>query len=312
MRLASAFLCIALTLATHLQADARARLIGVFPLRSTKALAPQAADATRALVGRLSALDGYDAKALTEPKSGSLGAAAAEAGAEVYVVGQIVAVDGGFQISVGSFRASTDKEISEYKVVTKNVALLPADPDPRVLVVEPSQAAAPPSADTSGSVTIPTGTPVEVRLDSQLSSGSAKVGDKFAFKAFSDVVVDGWVVVQKGAEGQGEVALVEGAGGNGHAGKLGLQFDWIAGVDGAKIPLSDTQRTDEGEQKKGAASTATIATYVLLGPLGLFAHNFVRGRDVTLDENSKLRAYVDHTVHVASQTKESVAPGYAR
>jgi len=291
-------------------ADARARLIAVFPLRSTPAVAIQASKTTQALLTRLSALDGYDAKLVANPKSGSLGAAAAEVGAEVYVVGQIVLVDGAFHISVASFRAATDKEIAEYQVSVADPSALPVQPDVASLLQEPV-AAAPTAESTPDAVVLPTGTPLEIHLDAPLSSASAKVGDKFAFQSNGDIAVDGVVVVAKGAQGEGEVAIAESAGSNGHPGKLGLQFNWIAAVDGSKVALSDTQHSDEGEQKKGAASTATIASYLILGPLGLFAHNFVRGRDITLDEKTKLKAYVDHTVHVGSQVKESVPPGFA-
>jgi hypothetical protein len=294
--------------------DARARLIAVFPLRSTPAIAVQASKATQALLTRLSAVDGYDAKVVASPSTGSLGTAAAGIGAEVYVVGQIVLVDGAFQISVGSFRAATDKEIAEYQVSVADPSALPEQPRVASLLQEPAAAAAATSVVqvAANGITLPTGTPVDIHLDAPLSSGSAKVGDKFAFQSNGDIAIDGVVVIAKGAQGEGEVALAEGAGSNGHPGKLGLQFNWIAAVDGSKVALSDTQHSDEGEQKKGAASTATIATYILLGPLGLFAHNFVRGRDITLDEKTKLKAYVDHTVHVASQVKESVPAGFAR
>jgi hypothetical protein len=98
-----------------------------------------------------------------------------------------------------------------------------------------------------------------VNLDAPLSSGSAKVGDTFSYQATSDVIAGGWVTVSKGARGQGEVVQAEGAGGNGHPGKLGIQVDRIASADGSRIKMSVTPRASEGEGKGGAASTATIS-----------------------------------------------------
>jgi hypothetical protein len=122
-------------------------------------------------------------------------------------------------------------------------------------------------------VALPGGTPVSVHHSAELSSSNAHEGDAFAFSVINDVRSRGWIVIAAGAQGVGEVTSVENAGGNGHSGKLGLKFDYVYAVDGKKVRLTSTGNTTEGEQKTGAASTATIATYALLGPVGLFAHN---------------------------------------
>jgi|ERR1700676_1811293 len=294
------------------QTEARAHLVAIFPIRATAELAPRAAEVTRTVVLRLVAIDGYDAKALPNPTSGTLGMAAASSGAELYVVGQLLSSDTGYQLVLASFEAATDKPIGNYRSTLQATTQLPDQPDIRVLLQSSISAPTAVAPVIAGGAVVPTGLPISITLDAPLSSSSAQVGDKFAFVALKDVVSNGYVVVQKGAQGEGQIALAERAGGNGHPGKLGLQFNWIAAVDGSKIQLTDTQRTDEGEAKKGASSTATIATYVLLGPLGLFAHNFVRGRDVTLNEQSKISAYVDHTVNISSHISETVQPGFAK
>lgn len=158
------------------------------------------------------------------------------------------------------------------------------------------------SQDQGRRVTIPGGTAVVVHLTQDISSSSAHLGDKFGFSAVNDVVANGYIVVAAGAQGIGEIANVEEAGSNAHSGKLGLKFDYIYAVDGEKIRLSQTNNTAEGEGNKGAASTATIASYALLGPLGLFAHNFIHGRDATITPKQTFTMFVDDTVHVeASQ-----------
>ena len=116
-------------------------------------------------------------------------------------------------------------------------------------------------------ITIPGGTPVPIRMVDTISSGTANPGDTFEFKADSNVVSDGYIVIARGAEGRGEVVSAERAAGNGHAGKLKLKFDYIYAVDGEKVGLSDVANTNAGQKTKGASSTATIAGYVLLGPL---------------------------------------------
>jgi hypothetical protein len=165
-------------------------------------------------------------------------------------------------------------------------------------------------ADTAGAaatqITVPGGTALAFQVSGDLSSGTANVGDTFGIRTLKDVVVDGFIVVAKGSEGLGEVMKVDHAGSNGHAGSLGLQLDWVYAVDGNKIKLTSEQKTAEGENHKGQASTVTIISTLFLWP-GLFAHNFVKGSEVQLTpENTiqhPLTAFVDTSVYVMAQTK---------
>ena len=121
---------------------AKARLIAVFTLRSTPALANEAKTASKSIVGKLSGIEGYDAQLLAEPKTGTLGAAAAAAGAEIYLVGQLTPSDGGYKITIGSFAAATDQPINTYTATLTNLYALPDQPDIKLLIA----AAAPPQA----------------------------------------------------------------------------------------------------------------------------------------------------------------------
>jgi hypothetical protein len=147
-------------------------------------------------------------------------------------------------------------------------------------------------------VTVPGGTPITIHLTSEMSSSSAHQGDKFSFSVLEDVRTRGWVAIPAGSRGVGEVTAVEIAGGNGHSGKLNLRFDYVYAIDGEKVRVTQTANATEGEQKKGAASTATIATYALLGPVGLFAHNWVKGREASISPKTSFSVFVDKTVHV--------------
>ena len=156
------------------------------------------------------------------------------------------------------------------------------------------------------------GLPVLIAVDAPVSSNTAKVGDLIGIHAVAPVVSNGYVLIRGGAEGEGEVVSVDGAGNNGHGGTLSLQCDWIMSVDGLKVKLANIPQTTQGEEKKGAASTMTIIGYAVVGVGGLFAHDLVRGRDATLDPSQKLTAYVDHTVHVAAiQPASDPNDGYA-
>jgi hypothetical protein len=155
-------------------------------------------------------------------------------------------------------------------------------------------------------VAIPGGTPITIRLAQKLDSGMANVGDTFAFTVDRDVVVNGWVVIPKGATGIGEVVSVDRAGGSGHPGSLGLKFDYVYAADGEKVLHGTAPTAEKGEASKGAASTATIVGYATLGLGGLFAHNFVKGRNLVLDSSRTFTTFVDHTVHVIATQRAEV------
>jgi hypothetical protein len=168
-----------------------------------------------------------------------------------------------------------------------------------------------PSVPPGGAlVPIPGGTEVDVQLTDPISSSTANVGDTFAMHVLNEVDVNGWIVIPKGAAGEGEVLSVDRAGSHGHPGSLGLQMDWIFAADGARIRLTNQRTTQEGESKAGVASTVTILSWVFLGLPGLFAHNFVKGRDVVVDATHTFQEYVGDTVHVVA-TQKAVNAGFA-
>jgi hypothetical protein len=151
-------------------------------------------------------------------------------------------------------------------------------------------------------VAVPGGTQVPVNVSEPISSSNANVGDVFQITTAQAIVVNNWIVIPKGSPGQGEVVSVDRAGSHGHAGSIGIQMDYVYSADGGKIKLSNIGHANTGEGSNGAASTATIASYVVLGPLGLFAHNFVKGKDITIDPSKTILVFVDFTCHVhASQ-----------
>ena len=146
-------------------------------------------------------------------------------------------------------------------------------------------------------VEVPVGQKVEMQLVKSLSSGTATVGETFRAEAAEAIVVGGQTVISKGAEGRGTVVAATKAQGK-SAGTLTIKFTEVRATDGEWIILSDSKAQSEGNAEKGKASTATIASTVVLGPLGLFAHNMVKGKDVTLDTKQSYPAWVKETISV--------------
>ena len=142
----------------------------------------------------------------------------------------------------------------------------------------------------AATVTLPAGTQVQVRLVNPISSGNATVGQRFRFEAAAPVVIADRVVIAKGAGGSGRVVNVRKAQGK-SAGELTLQFTNIHAADGSLVMLTE-HSSMKGNAEKGKASTATIAATIALGPLGLFAHNMVKGKDITVTTTQTFPAWV--------------------
>jgi hypothetical protein len=172
--------------------------------------------------------------------------------------------------------------------------------------------AAPTAAPTVAGDLLPGGTTVSVSLEEPLNSSTASVDDQIAIVVRKPVVVNGLLFIAQGANGHATVTTAEHSGGNGSGGKLAMTIDWVYAVDGGKIKLSQTNHASETGDTKGASSTATIATYLLLGPLGLFAHNFVHGRDVTITPKQTFVVFVDHDVHLVAQRNVPLAESTPR
>jgi len=174
-------------------------------------------------------------------------------------------------------------------------------------------AAIPATAANGQKIVVPGGTPITVVVTNPISSSNAKAGDTFAVEAQSDVVVDGWIAIAKGAPGEGTITSVDHAGSHGHPGSLGIEMNWIYAADGEKIKLTSQNVSEEGQSKAGVSNTVTIISWATLGLGGLFAHNFVKGRDVTLDNTHPLKAYVDESVYIVAKARSSDADaGFAK
>jgi hypothetical protein len=164
--------------------------------------------------------------------------------------------------------------------------------------------------DETKTILVPAGTPVKVHIVGTLSSKDAKEDQTFPIAAAEDVVVNGMVVISKGAGGEGVVKKVDGARGSGHSGSLQLVMNFIHSADGGKIALSSSVQNQSEEDRKGASSTATIIGVATFGIGGLFGHNLARGREKTLDDKTIMSVFTDATVHVQTSIKVQQSDSY--
>jgi hypothetical protein len=303
-RYIGALILVSLTLQTQ-AAFAKARTVVVYAVQSSQDA--QVVDLAASLAGRIDATPGYAGK-FESRAAGTLGRTAARAGADEYILVQATGYADGSEIATVTAFSTSDEPLGASQRIRLDNWKWPHDFAVTSLL---DDAGMPATADAH-SLVVPGGTQVVVSVLNTVSSNNASADDTFAFQTMQDVVINGYVVIKKGAPGQGTITSVDGAASNGHAGKLALRFDYVMSADGLKIPLTDSERVASGDDKKGASSTATIVGYALLGLPGLFMHNFVRGGQSQVDPSMKITVYVDHNVHVAATEASGAAAGYAQ
>ena len=114
-------------------------------------------------------------------------------------------------------------------------------------------AALPLSAEPAGGVTIlPKGTPVRLRLETDLRSGRDKAGQPILFTVAENVYSQSHVLlILKGAIAHGHVTTSSGRGSFSRNGRLSFVGDYAPACDGSRVPLRFTEvaESERTEQK---------------------------------------------------------------
>lgn len=167
----------------------------------------------------------------------------------------------------------------------------------------------------SGAFTIPEGTEVQVRLDTPLSSRTARVEDRFTATVMRPLYVENRLAVAAGARVRGTVVGAESAERPARGGKLELAFDALELEDNTRADVrARVVRIDENIDKSETAEKAGIgaALGALLGSViggtkgalvGLIVGGAggaitTRGEDVELPEGTILTLRLDRAVNL--------------
>lgn len=113
----------------------------------------------------------------------------------------------------------------------------------------------------AGTLTVPAGSWITVRVDQVLSSDRNQPGDAFTATLVKPVVVNGIVVARKGQTVAGRVAEAEKAGRVKGTSRLGLELTELGIVDGQQVPISTQPVGRHGDTSTGqdAAAIGTTA-----------------------------------------------------
>jgi hypothetical protein len=138
-------------------------------------------------------------------------------------------------------------------------------------------------------LTIEDGTPVRLRLNSTVSSGTAHEGDMVDFEVTEPLVARGLVLIPKGSIALGHVSKVRAKRRFGRAGELEISIDSVRVGDGGTAPLRATKEEGETPLQGGKLAATVVASPVLV---------WVKGKNVEFERGVETTAYVRGNVTV--------------
>jgi hypothetical protein len=175
-------------------------------------------------------------------------------------------------------------------------------PDSLLLLMVMSPKCAPPMLSRRVPVAVPVGTVVELETAYTINSQLVRTGDAVSFRVVNPVVVEGQVVIEKGATATALVTKAERGGHFGRAGRIAWMMKEVTAADGSRIALQFAGRT-VGDSHGAKVATQMAVMGALLwpvAPLVLF-HGFKRGENAVVPEGKRFDATVfgATTVNVA-------------
>jgi hypothetical protein len=123
------------------------------------------------------------------------------------------------------------------------------------------------AGDVPGTITIPAGKVIFVRLNEPLSSDHSHVGEGFTASLDQPIVVNGWVVARRGETVVGTVTSAKKAGRVKGVSQLGLELNDLTVVDGQQLPLvtelwNGSAGTSHGTDAATIAGTTGVGTII--------------------------------------------------
>jgi TolA-binding protein len=185
-----------------------------------------------------------------------------------------------------------------------------APPPPATSSSRSTTTAAPPA----GTVEIPVGTEIDVRLQGALNSGTNQVEDRFEATTLVDVGVNSRVVIPAGSVMRGVVTAVESATRTNRTARMTVSFDQVT-VNGTPYAIRGTvTQAIEGEGIRGetarigaGAGVGAIIGGILGGVKGALAGILIggggtiaatEGKEVQLPQGAVLRVRLDSPAYV--------------
>jgi len=155
-------------------------------------------------------------------------------------------------------------------------------------------------------------TPILLRTKQELSSATAKVGDRVLFRVTQDVKVRDLIVVHRGAEAWGEVTAVQQKARKGRAGSLQVAIKSAQLVNGQSAPLRAEQNVNGVGRSMGTDMGQMLAESRGIGLPFLPLVMLEKGKDAILPENTKSTAYLNGDLLLDQTALERAQPPVVR
>lgn len=183
------------------------------------------------------------------------------------------------------------------------MVMVPYGPPASASVIIPVSQPAP---HTTG-IQIPAGTVIRIEVASQVSSANAGAGDEIRFVVSRRVLVNGILVIDRGAVARARVIKSKAAKGWGRGGLLAWALEDVVAVDGTRVPIKLSDHL-KGKTRSKAVVAAAIATGAMVlpysPPVGLI-WGLKKGDEAVLDESRKSIAIVTNNTQVAGLLPET-------
>jgi hypothetical protein len=135
------------------------------------------------------------------------------------------------------------------------------------------------------------GTPVKLRINRNLSSADAKVGDTVDFEVLEDVKANDVLIIPRSGIAWATVTEAQSKRRMGRGGKLNVNIDSVRLVSGEKAALRAVKDI-QGGGHTGAMTGAIVATSIVFFPAApLFL--FMKGKDITIPKGTEITAYIN-------------------
>jgi PEGA domain len=148
-----------------------------------------------------------------------------------------------------------------------------------------------PKGETNEQFALLDGTPIKLKISRSVSSSDASAGQSVDFEVQQDVLINGTVVIAKGAVAMGSVTQAVPKRRMGRAGKLEIVLEYVRLTDTEKVPVRAVKNA-KGQNRTGGMTVGIVATGLLFwpaAPLFLLMH----GKDITVPQGAEVTAYVN-------------------
>jgi len=155
-------------------------------------------------------------------------------------------------------------------------------------------------APQTARIQIPVGTLIEMETPSSISSANARQGDQIKFLVSRRVMLNGVIVIDRGATARARVVKVKPAAAWGSGGLLSWVMEDVVAVDGTTVPITLSDRLTGKNRRKvvvAAAIATSAAVFPYTSPVGLI-WAFKKGDEAVLDQSRKSAAIVGDNTEV--------------